>query len=241
MEDYTIQTPEQVEIAYSIAGLGSRMFAMVIDALLQGALLFAAALSLGSIPAIDAFVADWYLAAAILVIALVTHGYFLFFELVMKGRTPGKVALGLRVLRKDGRAVDLSGILLRNLIRPIDALPGFYAVGLISMFATADSRRLGDLVAGTIVVADRKRATLGTVLAEQTDRVSSDLDNREYTMLRDFMARRDSLNEEARRRLAQQLAESLQGQYEVTEQDRHDPEGFLERVYRGQVPRRRGY
>jgi len=166
----------------------------------------------------------------ILACAVVVYGYFFIFELMLKGRTPGKALLKIRVVRMDGRAADVSCILLRNLLRIIDFLPAFYPVGAITMFMHKDSRRLGDLVAGTIVIVERKKDSLNSILAEKDAVVNTALSNQEYAVIRDFFARRNKLDKEARKRLAAAIAAPLYANWDATEAERQDPERFLHRV-----------
>lgn len=231
MDDYKIKTPEQIDIAYTVAGLGKRFLALAIDTLIQAALLTAIFLSLFSFSDWDYFT-EWYTAIMIIVIAVIIYGYFLLFELLLKGRTPGKAALKIRVVRMDGRAADVPGIVLRNLIRLIDFLPVFYTVGVCCMFINKDSRRLGDLAAGTIVIVEKKKATLGTILTEHSRTPDIPLSNHEYAMVRDFLARKKRLTPEARGRLATEIASPLFERFETPEYQRSDPEKFLEDLLR---------
>ena len=80
------------------------------------------------------------------------NGYFILFEWLLNGQTPGKRLLHIRVIKQGGYALRFFDTLLRNLLRVVDFLPLFYGVGLTSLLLTRDSQRLGDLVAGTLVV-----------------------------------------------------------------------------------------
>jgi hypothetical protein len=99
-------------------------------------------------------------------------GYYIFFELNWSGQSPGKRWVGLRVIRVDGTPISLSESLIRNLIRLIDFLPVSYGIGVVTMFITSQSRRLGDLAAGTIVVWEQERVTLDS-LAKETRAVAA--------------------------------------------------------------------
>ena len=87
-------------------------------------------------------------------------GYYVFFEMLWNGQSPGKRWVGLRVIRTDGTPITLSEALIRNLVRIVDFLPATYGVGIITMFIDKQSRRLGDLAAGTLVVQDRATISL---------------------------------------------------------------------------------
>ncbi|MCL1982520.1 MAG: RDD family protein [Clostridiales bacterium] len=227
MDDYRLHTPEQVDIAYTVAGLGSRFSALLIDMVIQAVTLLPLAAPLWDW---SYEVSDAYLALFILASVIILYGYFFIFELLLKGRTPGKVLMKIRVVRTDGRAADVSCILLRNLLRLIDFLPAFYPTGAITMFIHKDSRRLGDIVAGTIVIVERKKESLTSILAERDAVVNTALSNKEFAVIRDFFARRDKLTAEARSRLASAIAAPLYGSCDATEEEKQDPERFLERV-----------
>ena len=94
----------------------------------------------------------WIAAIAALVSFALYNGYFILLEWLLNGQTPGKRLLHIRVIKQGGYALRFFDTLLRNLLRVIDFLPLFYGVGLTSLLFTRDSQRLGDLVAGTLVV-----------------------------------------------------------------------------------------
>ena len=90
---------------------------------------------------------------------LFNWGYFTLFEAFWNGRTPGKRVAKIRVIQRSGRAIGLLESMARNLVRYVDQIPFFYAVGVIAMFVTKQHQRLGDLAAGTLVVRDREPET----------------------------------------------------------------------------------
>ncbi|MCL1817129.1 MAG: RDD family protein, partial [Clostridiales bacterium] len=101
MDDYQIKTPEQVDIGYAIAGLGTRCMALAIDMFIQAVALTGIIILLISNGLwLEAF-GGWYMALLIIVIALIVGGYYIFFEWLMKGKTPGKALLRVRVMRLD--------------------------------------------------------------------------------------------------------------------------------------------
>jgi hypothetical protein len=97
----------------------------------------------------------WVLAVSGLISFIFLWGYYIFFEMTWNGQSPGKRLAKLRVICVDGRPVTLAESLIRNLVRLVDFLPGFYGVGVVTMFIQPQSRRLGDLAAGTLVVHDQ--------------------------------------------------------------------------------------
>ncbi len=173
-EQLFISTPEQVAFSYETAGIGSRSLAALLDHLIiiVVLVLMNCALSL-LMPAVyaagfsgdDAGATGVYVLLAVLTLIqfLFLWGYFVLFEIVWRGRTPGKRAAKLRVLRRDGHPIGVGEAVIRNLVRLVDFLPVFYGIGLISMFADKESRRLGDFAAGTIVVKESEQVALRDV------------------------------------------------------------------------------
>ena len=142
-----------------LAGIGSRFIALLVDYLIWGAgLLVLIILALITLPAMHAFnvkSAQWAEAIVIFTVFLFNWGYFTLFEAFWNGRTPGKRVARIRVIQRSGRSIGLLESMARNLVRYVDQLPFFYAVGVITMFVTSQHQRLGDLAAGTLVVRDR--------------------------------------------------------------------------------------
>jgi hypothetical protein len=99
----------------------------------------------------------------VLVVFILFWGYFAIFEAVWNGQTPGKRAGRLRVIRRTGQPIGASEAMVRNLIRIVDFMPGFYGVGLISMFIDKEARRLGDFAAGTIIIREGEQTSLQDV------------------------------------------------------------------------------
>jgi len=151
---HVIRTPELVEFEFELAGLYSRFLAWLIDGCISAAIMTGAVFALGMLTPFASGLAGFLI---FVVIFLVTWGYFSFFEWWMGGRTPGKKALGLRVMQVSGVRIELVHALLRNLLRPFDSLPFLYAVGGGVALLGAARRRLGDWVAGTVVVRERRR------------------------------------------------------------------------------------
>lgn len=190
-----IETPENVQLAISPAGLGTRFYAWVFDHLLMflvfllvivlAVIGFAAAGPIG----LDDTIRDWFrslggeeptegpefFAFVFFGILLLLWGlsgfvYYGVCELLMRGQTPGKRSAKIRVVKADGFSLDAASILVRNLFRVVDHLPVLWIVPLLS----AKSQRLGDMVAGTIVVQD-DQTTLSPVRTTLADRASADV------------------------------------------------------------------
>jgi uncharacterized RDD family membrane protein YckC len=152
----TLDTPEGVQLELTLAGVGSRFTAALIDALIQVAIVIALAVVLGYAVGIDPSGGGF--SAAIFIVCLfgLFMGYDVAFEVLNAGRTPGKRMNGLRVVRENGAPVTFAPSAVRNVLRLIDILPGWYLVGISSILATKRNQRLGDLAAGTLVVRDRR-------------------------------------------------------------------------------------
>ncbi len=156
VEHLTIETPEQIPLEFPLAGVGSRFLALALDTLIQ----LAAALLLGFV-ALLVFAAAaktvphqgiWVAAIFIFLAFGLQFGYFAFFEAVQNGQTPGKRQMHLRVIKDDGRPITAYDSVARNLLRIVDNLPGFYVVGILSILISRQNKRLGDFLAGTVVV-----------------------------------------------------------------------------------------
>ena len=153
----SIRTPENIELSFALAGPASRAAAYFIDLLIMSVvcqmllnlIVYAFAL-LAS--ALGASGEAWVAAIGGLGFFALYNGYFILLEWLLNGQTPGKRLLHIRVIKQGGYALRFLDTLLRNLLRVIDFLPLFYGVGLTSLLLTRDSQRLGDLVAGTLVV-----------------------------------------------------------------------------------------
>lgn len=209
-----IETPERIELCLEVAGLGTRALAYLVDA----AVLFvfwASVLIVASIARIRGIGLDELsslgsVMKAILVFAAfaLQWGYWVLFETLWDGRSPGKRALRIRVVRLDGSPVGFVEAALRNLGRVADFLPMLYGVGLTAMMVNARSRRLGDLLAGTIIIRER-RADLSRYDRAPLPATASVvvLASSEFELVSDFVARADDLGPEARDRIALKVAE----------------------------------
>lgn len=147
--DYAVLLPEKVVISYRLASLGQRILAHFLDLVVFYGLYALFLVYAGSVLAgFDIVIA---FSLALLIGSLGVFVYFCAFEALWNGQTPGKKALSLRVRMADGTAITPRAALLRNLLRPADLLPGTYLLGMVVMFVSEKSQRIGDLVAGTVV------------------------------------------------------------------------------------------
>lgn len=150
----TIDSPEHVRFEYRLAGPARRGLAYVIDLLIKAAVI-AVVVLLVIVGGVDTDVfGGWSMGIVLLVAFVLEWGYNVGFESMANGRTPGKRALRLRVVKEGGHPIDFTDALLRNLLRAADFLPFAYALGIVVMGLDPRFRRLGDLVAGTMVVVE---------------------------------------------------------------------------------------
>jgi len=169
-ETLIIETPERVPLAFALASIGNRFLAVLIDHFIQYMTLLIVAwafIAISGVGDLDSFertellaqMSKWTIALMILVLFLIFSGYFIFFEWLWNGQTPGKRLMRLRVIREDGRPITLWEAVARNLLRIFDAAPGFffpiYSLGLVSIFLSNRDQRFGDMFAGTVVIRER--------------------------------------------------------------------------------------
>ena len=163
MEEFLqIDTPENVVFNYEVAGIASRCIAGAIDTLILLVTqiiiyltLFAVlSVTAGELWGQDGGASGWIIAILGLIGFALFWGYYIFFEMRWNGQSPGKRKMRLRVVRTDGMPITFTESLIRNLVRLVDFLPAYYGLGCVVMFVNSQSRRLGDLAAGTLVVRD---------------------------------------------------------------------------------------
>ena len=244
-----VETPELVVLTYSLAGIGSRVLAGLTDLAICVAAFFALVVAIvavgGGRAALRVDVgASWGLAILILAQFVILWGYYVLFEGLMDGQTPGKRLHRLRVVREGGYSVSFGVSAVRNLVRMLDMQPGiFYLVGLTSLFFTKRGRRLGDLVAGTIVVREeiRRSTTSARSRREQSTgavALQTTLSEDEFAVLSRLVERWSTLEPLRRAALSAQLA----GRFAAALPDDGRPDGqrLLELHEREQIARTRG-
>ncbi len=208
-ETLIIETPERVPLAFGLASIGNRFLAVAIDHFIQYFSIFVVAWLVISLSGFNVYNADskaselfqempkWTLAILIVVVFLIFAGYFIVFEWLWNGQTPGKYLLKLRVIREDGRPITFWEALARNLLRIFDAVPGFvvpvYSVGFITIFLSGRDQRIGDIFAGTVVV--RERLDEAPTFAETFSNPVSDAAFRRVQKQTNFQANISSITE----------------------------------------------
>ncbi len=196
-----IATPEQVTLDFPIAGAGSRCLALAIDTLLLVAAMVILSLVIGAFSLLRVLRnGGWVAAIYVLLTFAVFWGYFSLFEIAWRGQTPGKRVARLRVIGVSGHPATVGQVLIRNVVRAVDVLPGIYAVGLVAMLCNRRAQRLGDWAAGTIVVHEAEAALPPPVgsaapaaLAAAVHLTAADLE-----LLERYLLRRGDLPEAAR-------------------------------------------
>lgn len=230
---HTVLTPEYVEFNFVLAGLMSRFLALLVDTVLSliityvlfiVVLIVSLLLSAGGTAVGGAGVGESLfglgVAAQFVIWFLIDWGYMVLLETVWSGQTVGKKMMGLRVIQDTGVRVGIYQSLLRNLVRPLDKLPVFYLVGGVAALFSGTQQRIGDLLAGTIVVRERRlkipaqleRPDGDTSLLADPDfraRVAK-LSAEEETVLFSAALRREELGMEARLNLFATLARRLE-------------------------------
>lgn len=230
--DYQVLTPERVNLQYDIAGIGSRGAAAFVDAVIQGIALAVLGMAVLAVSALDrgfgTSAGYITLALGVVLLALITLGYFIVFEIVWSGQTPGKRIVGVRVIRENGYPIRPADAVIRNVVRIVDGLPVLYAVGVLVMLLNARSKRLGDYAAGTLVVREGNRSLVAPDLQSREPAAPGtfQLQNSEATLVRDFLGRRATMQPQQRRDLAHRIATAIAVRYALPPPS--DAEAFLE-------------
>lgn len=213
---HTVLTPEYVEFRFTLAGLYSRFLAWLLDSLI---IVAGTLLALMGLNMVMVGLSGFATALGIVVYFLLDWGYGIALETAWSGQTVGKRVLGLRVIQRSGVRIGFYHAALRNLARPVDRLPLFYLVGGLTALLNDSHQRLGDMLAGTLVVRERRLkvpAALGTASGEGllTEALFVSRVKRLGTEARELVLtaalRREELSLEARLRLFSALSTRLQ-------------------------------
>lgn len=237
-----IDTPEQIALELPLAGIGSRFLAMTIDTLIQAAIyILTGIIFLLILPA--GFSMFTFLpkllgpAMAIFIGFAVYWGYFAIFEAMWNGQTPGKRFARIRVIKESGRPINAFEAIGRNLMRAVDGMPGIYGVGLVCMMCNRQSRRLGDFVAGTVVVHEKPTEEIRPTWNTATDATSAtgglaQMTTEELVLIETYLSRRFELEPEVRLRTAIQIADRLKAKAGLQPQSHQHVDDFLEEAAR---------
>lgn len=214
-----VATPERVSLSLPVAGIGHRCLAYLADLCL---LFFFWVVAYFVFTLLVSDVLGFFkglsgLAQTLLVVGVFTTQwvYWTLCEVLMEGQTPGKRWVGIRVVRVDGSPVGVLESAVRNLVRVVDSLPGVYAVGCLSVLLTRRHQRLGDLLAGTLLVREERidldKYTAPAPATSAAPVRGPRLTAEEVELILSFLARAPGLEPSARLRLGTRLVERYGG------------------------------
>lgn len=224
---FKLETPESVELEFTLAGIGNRVYAFVIDSIVLGLtlifLLPAGALVFFAISDLFKFFGIpenqtilWILAIQFFIIFVTYVGYFVFFETVWQGQTPGKRFVRIRVIQDGGTLINLQQATLRALLRPIDDI---LFLGVFFIIFGKQEKRIGDLVAGTIVIQEEQSiAATDFLISEEAQilanrlQIEADISRllpEDFATIRGYLQRREQMLYQAKIELARKLAHQV--------------------------------
>ncbi len=231
MKTIKITTPENIEIEYRLAGLGSRVGAAILDLLIQYLIALVILFTITSFHinpmGLIGKHGGWVIGGFIIIIWLVIYGYFIIFEMSMNGMTPGKKLFKLRTIRTNGQPITIKHSIIRNLFRIIiDS----YGIGIILMFFSKMHKRVGDYVGSTIVIAQEKKVLPMSLEIDlnKKDNCKYSITQGEYRLLKEYLQRRDELGEN-RVRLEKKLGEYFTEKFKVSK-SQNEYEIFLKEL-----------
>lgn len=246
----TLQTPESVELEFTLAGIGSRILALLIDYALLGLALSALVFVWGffsyqlltyldSLDINYSGLQNWLIAIPLLIGFVGFVGYFVCFETLWRGQTPGKRFAKIRVIQEDGRPVNLSQSTLRALLRPLD---DFLWLGFLFIVLGKREKRLGDWAASTVVVQEEQPvATVDFPLSPEAQQAAeqllaiADFSNflpDDFAVVRAYLKRRSLMHSEAKEETSRRLARQVKAVLSMTQLPFDmTPDLFLEAVY----------
>jgi uncharacterized RDD family membrane protein YckC len=238
------QTPESVELEFVLAGVGNRTYALIIDYLIWSSTLFLLLLGWAFLlTQVDWLRSDtirpWLSAIQILILFAVYIGYFVLFETLWRGQTPGKRYVKIRVIREDGRNVGIQQSILRSLLRPIDDI---LCLGFFLIVFTAQEKRLGDWVAGTISIQEgqavtSQKITLSPAASDLAIRLNETgkivaISPDEFATIRKYLYRYPALDPATKDRVSDRLARQLLAKIELADRPPTlDPHLTIESIF----------
>lgn len=238
-ERLEIETPERVKIVHDLAGIGSRFAAGAIDftllafvfAVLGGAYVIVERVTLPK----GEEAQQAFAMACVGGFSVVLAGYYIGFEWMWSGQTPGKRALKLRVMSDSGGPAGTGAIFVRNILRVVDILPGLacYGLGGLVMFVNRRAKRIGDYAAGTIVVRERAESLGVLRAAPAADLSGESFDGADVSRAQAFVSRASQFAPASRPALARQIAEEIAKRHGLA---CGEPEQFLRLVAQGRSP-----
>ena len=242
IEKLTIETPEQIELEFPVAGLGSRGMALLVDTLIQAIVVITVIVFTSVIsPDLGRYwvtAGKWMEALVIFLLFCLYWGYFAVFEIFWNGQTPGKRQAKIRVITASGRPINVFEAIARNFLRVVDLQLG-YVVGAIAIAVDRKNRRLGDMVAGTVVVHEIQEQGDSYWYAQQNTgdtavpvEAVSAMTAQEFQLVETFLNRRLDLPYLQRQETARTIAERIGVRLNVPPAERPSAENFLEELSR---------
>ncbi|BAY23513.1 RDD domain-containing protein [Calothrix sp. NIES-2100] len=242
------RTPESVELEFTLAGIGNRAWALLIDYHILALILLGfyiifwviiVQLSDFWVKVFGANLGLWMIAIALLITFAIYSGYFVFFETLWQGQTLGKRFAKIRVVRDDGRPIGLQQAVLRGLLRPLDE---FLFIGAFLIMLGRQEKRLGDFAAGTIVIQDQIPSGSATLtISEQAKSLHEELIQiadlspllpDDFAVIREYLQRRNGMSPRARSSLSLKLSQQIQAIINLEQMPAGvAPDVFLEAIY----------
>jgi len=241
-EKLIIETPEQTSIEFPLAGIGSRFLAILIDSLIQGAIVILLGLiflGLGfgfSVAGLgqSSTAGVWIIAILIVAYFLLMYGYFILFESMWNGQTPGKRLTHIRVIKDSGQPITAIDAVGRNLLRLVDQMPLAYGIGVLCAWISPQSKRLGDYVAGTVVVHEKPFERVAPqwaapALPSTHQYGAIRLTPEEFALVETFLSRRSALEAGVRYDTAAGIVRRIESKLTLPP-ERTSPEKLLEEL-----------
>ena len=249
-----IEAPEKIVFSYRYAEPGARMAAFFLDMVIQAVILILFALLFWGILNGDSLFSNTFsenfgmlgYGFFYLLLFFMQWFYFLLFEAFWNGRTPGKRVMKIRVIKKNGEALDFSSLLLRNFMRAVDGFPTLHIIGGIVCVLDRENRRIGDILAQTLVVYDNQKNTQlpdFSVPFEVLDlyqkeiheiRSKRSLDEKDLYVIRRYFNEREKIPVQRRQAVIEKLAAEVRKKLELDDMfmdPTENEEQFLIRVY----------
>lgn len=244
-----VETPENIFLEFELAGLGSRFLAYLIDTIIQvlillgvfyvGTVLFGTIGLLAGSPNMSGTLMS---VLSVLALFVVYEGYFIFFETRWQGQSVGKKILHLRVVKDEGYPVSFWDSVLRNLLRVVDAMPPLsffpsYGLGSAVLLSNRQAKRVGDFVAGTLVIKERPYHGFEHLSSIQTNPAYvqnihitnlNRLTDLDVYLLREFFFRKNTWPPDVRQELANKLSDRLRTKLVVSSPTYTNPVRFLD-------------
>ncbi len=251
LKKLVIETPEKNIFTYNIAETGTRIAAYVLDILFQLIILFILFMMFGLSVFLQILImtikAIIILRLFIFFLFLFQWGYFLFFETVMNGKTPGKKICSIRVIRDNGERLDFQSLVIRNILRSADSIPipFFNILGGLVTVISSQSKRLGDYAAGTVVVSDSLftleepyfKTQLKSSEVPEKLIVSGNikLKEKDLFILRKLINERNTMTAESFERTAEKVVYKLEKLYDLSMLKDKSNFEIIEDIYKAQL------